>query len=90
MPEDASYYDDSPPGGAAADAQGDDGAKTAILPKSLFGRELKPGDKCDVEICAVHENDYEVKGCLGHGEKEGEPEEAPKPAASPMSSMLED
>lgn len=96
MPSDASYYDDGPGDGAPAPAQKDEeadsGSKTALLPKSLFGHDLKVGDKCDVEICAVHEDDYEVKGCYGHDDddkQKGDGTESPEPV-SPMRSMIED
>lgn len=100
MPVDNSHYDDSPPtssqvpeGKAEPDADDTGGSKTAILPKSIFGGDLKPGDKCDVEITAVHEDSYEVKGCEGHDDKEPQPggdEPEPPAQASPMASMLGD
>lgn len=96
MPQDASYYDDTPgnssPAAAAKDQEDDSGSKTALLPKSLFGHDLKPGDKCDVEVTAVHEDDYEVKGCYGHDDDDkhdGDGTETPEPV-SPMRSMIED
>lgn len=101
MPSDNSYYDDAPAapgqapeGKAEPDAAAGDEAKTAIIPKSIFGSDLKPGDKCDIEVTAVHEDSYEVKGCEGHDEKEPEPsggdESEPPAQASPMSAMLSD
>jgi hypothetical protein len=97
MPNDASYYDDAPEGGdasAGAEKQKGDDSKTALVPKSLFGRDLKPGDKCDIEVVAVHEQDYAVKGCEGHDEEKSDPQggDESEPAAPPseMSSMLED
>ena len=100
MPNDASYYDDAPGADAPekpSPGQPDDSdSKTGLLPKSLFGRELKPGDKCDIEVVAVHEQDYAVKGCEGHGddekpeEPEGGDESEPAEPSSEMSSMLSD
>ena len=99
MPNDASYYNDAPGGDAPektdSDKPDDSGAKTGLLPKSLFGHELRPGDKCDIEVVAVHEQDYAVKGCVGHdeGEKpepEGGDESEPAAPPSEMSAMLSD
>lgn len=85
----SSLYDDSDaPAAAPAESEGEENAssQTAILPKSLFGgRELKPGDKCDVEVVRVHEDAYEVQGCEGHDDEapaapaEEEPAQAPNP-----------
>ena len=92
-------YDDG--AGEASEARppadGDPGdeakASTGLLPKSLFGgRDLKPGDKCDIEIVSVHEDEYEVKHPEdGESEQPAEqPAEAPAPdGGGQMSSMLE-
>lgn len=101
MPANTSNYDDGPGEGAAPapqeQPQPDDGdaAKTAILPKSLFGKELKPGDKCDIEVVAVHEQDYEIRGCEGGNEDAPPPDDEGGEPAAPdapgsMSSMLSD
>ena len=92
------YYDDSPAPAAAAGGdkpeakEGDEGGKTFIVPKSAFGgRDIKPGDKCDIEVKAVHENDVECAPCEGHEEGGDEGAEAP-PAPAPeggMSSLME-
>jgi hypothetical protein len=96
MPEVNSYYDDAPAGGSGkTPSEGSDensGSKTALIPKSLFGHDLKPGDKCDIEVVAVHEQDYAVKGCSGHEDEkpeDGGGEGEPQPEGS-MTSMLED
>lgn len=80
------YYDDSstpPPAtksGADAPKDGDgedDGAKTSILPRSFFPNEdLKVGDKCDVEVKAIHENDVEVEYAMdSKDDQEDQPQE---------------
>jgi hypothetical protein len=103
MPADReNYYDDAPaaagakPGGDAEPKEGDEGGQTFIVPKSAFGgREIKPGDKCDIEVKAVHENDVECVPCQGHEDEENnegdEPAPEPAPAASGggMSSLME-
>ncbi len=98
MPPEENLYDDSPdqPESQKPEAKSDEGMKTSILPKDFFsGKDLKPGDKCDIEIVAIHDNDIEVKGCGSSDEgkeKEEQPEESPEQPSSPeggMSSMME-
>jgi len=96
MPDD--YYSDGDGGGspsAPAPESGGDGEapndQTALVPKAVFGgKELKPGDKCDIEVVRVHEDAYEVQGCEGGAEHEYSqpPAEAPAPDGS-MASMME-
>jgi hypothetical protein len=98
MPQDNSnLYDDAPAQAAAPGAddnakpKADEGAETFIAPKSAFSKELKPGDKCDVEVVQVHEDSIEFKGCSGsdeHEEMSDKQPEAPMPEGG-MSSMLE-
>jgi hypothetical protein len=84
-PED--YYDDAP---AAAPNEPteppgpseEDQAKTSILPKSFFADDAKPGDKCVVEVTAVHDGDVEVK-YFSKEEEPGEPEPPEAEAAAP-------
>lgn len=96
------YYDDSPaapaagPGDQPEKPESESQGETSILPKSFFGdRELKPGEKCDVEIVAVHESDVEVKGCDSAEKPESESQdmggEMAGKAAMPteMQSMME-
>lgn len=40
--------------------EGDEG-ETALLPKSLFGGDCKPGDKYTVEVVHVYDDELEVK-----------------------------
>jgi len=47
----------------------DDSASTALLPKSIFGKEMKPGDKEQIEIVHVYEDEYEVKCSYSGDEK---------------------
>lgn len=101
-------YNDSPdkPSGDAGDKpqsnEAGDGSETSILPKSFFsGKDLKPGDKCDVEIVAIHDNDVEVRGCDSSdtesdnedssegGQEEPGDSSGPPSAAGSMSSMME-
>ena len=100
-PDREDNYDDSPtPPPAATKEAGapkdggddDDGGKTSILPRSFFGgKDLKPGDKCEVTVSAVHENDVEVTPCdSGDDESEEQPpdeeggDQPPDAAAAPM------
>lgn len=38
----------------------EEGAQTALVPKSLFGEGVKPGTVCRVKIESVHEDEVEV------------------------------
>lgn len=40
--------------------EGDEGAQTALVPKSLFGAEVKPGTVCRVKIEHCYEDECEV------------------------------
>lgn len=67
------------------DAEG----KTALLPKSFFaGRDMKPGQHCDIEIVRVHPEEVEVKYVEMSDEKEekgeGEGEAPPQAPPGPM------
>lgn len=99
MPAYSDNYDDSPEpadGGDKHESSGDDSAEqTAVLPKSIFGSEVKPGDYIRLCVEKVEENDVLVhrEEDSGKGEKpEEEPmAEAPEsPASGSMSSMMED
>jgi hypothetical protein len=74
-------YEGAQPAKPAAAPEKDDdsagaGMETALLPKSLFhGKDLKPGDKCDVTIVRVLEDQVEVEGCEDEGQEEQPPEE---------------
>ena len=99
MPQDNSnLYDDAPAQAAAPGAddnakpKADEGAETFIAPKSAFSRELKPGDKCDVEVVSVHEDSIEFKGCSGMDKDDdmpGEKAQAPAPDSGGMGDMME-
>lgn len=75
----------------SGDTEGKDemDTKTSILPRDFFHGDMKPGDKCDVEIVAVHDNEVEVKPCEGHDEGEKAPAPAPEPQGGAMSSLME-
>ena len=96
------YYDDADGGhgASAAEPSGDKeestDSQTALIPKSFFSKELKPGDKCDIEVVRVHEDAVEVKGCESTQDEEQPPEDAPAPSGDEsggdgggMSSMME-
>jgi hypothetical protein len=96
--QDSDLYDDSPAAAPGADPaenaepKADEGSETFIAPKSAFTKELKPGDKCDVEVVRVHEDSIEFKGCAGgddHDDMPGEKPEAAAPEGGEMRSMLE-
>jgi len=83
---------DEAPALKSGDTEGKDesDAKTSILPRDFFHGDMKPGDKCDVEIVAVHENEVEVKPCEGHEDEGGEaPAPAPAPQEGSMASLME-
>lgn len=108
-PESEDLYGDASAPAATSDQPAskdgdDDGGSTSILPRSFFaGKDLKVGDKCDVTITAIHENDVEVQPCDSSDKDEDEapaddePSETPPPAASgdaggddgSMSSMMQ-
>jgi hypothetical protein len=79
------YSDDDGAPAAKPQTQGDDspesGSETALLPKSLFhGKDLKPGDKCDITVVRVLEDQIEVEGCEDSEEEEPQqPEQASMP-----------
>lgn len=45
-------------------------AKTTLIPKSLLGEKVKPGDKLSIEVVKLYEDDAEIKV------SESEPEES--------------
>jgi len=57
--------DDMYPEGEASNAteneREDDGAETALLPKSLFGGDCKVGDEYKVKVVGVLEDELEVE-----------------------------
>lgn len=87
-----SLYDDAPEGpqtapggerGAPPKKPQDAKSATALVPKEFFeGKELKPGDRCEVEIAAIHDEEVSLK-YVGHDQEEEreEPdsENAPEP-----------
>ncbi len=92
------YYDDSPSSDSSGSGPGADGmdtmdGKTSILPRSFFcknGQDLKPGDKCDVEVVSIHEDSVEVKPVAGKDDDDEAPSEAPPAAATgDMSGYME-
>jgi len=93
---DSGMYDDAPDSASAPKAdqnpEESDDSQTAILPRSFFGgKDIKPGDKCDVTVKAVHEGDVEVEPCEGHDDEDQEaPKQSDAPAAEgSMASMME-
>jgi len=73
-------------------AEGDDSeGSTALLPLNFFGRDVKPGDTCEVKVVRVHDNQVEVNYQKKSDAAETEEaEEAPAtvPEAE-MASMME-
>jgi hypothetical protein len=56
-------------------SQADEESDTGLLPKSFFGdKELKPGNRCTVEIVRCYEDECEVK-YVKHGDAKTEPDE---------------
>lgn len=89
-----SYYDDGPdeaPPAASKPSsekpEGDAGEKTSILPREFFHGDVKPGDRCDIEVVAVHQEDVEVK-CADSDEEEEPDEEAPEGDSAPDKSPM--
>jgi len=85
--KDSDLYDDSPAPTAtsqgADEGAGDTDTKTSILPRSFFeGKELNPGDKAEVEIVAVHDNDYEVMAAGAGDDEDSEDEGMDQPGPS--------
>jgi hypothetical protein len=69
-----------------ADKPADDkGDQTSILPKSFFGGgDLKPGDRCTIEIVSLQPDQAMVKYV---SEDAGEEKEVEPPAAAPQPAM---
>lgn len=63
MPEEMSMYPEmEKPDAENADEEAQDkGEETGILPMSMFPESVKPGDKCQVEVVAVMDQEVEVK-----------------------------
>jgi hypothetical protein len=95
MYSDGSAPEASAPAGDSKESSGDNTAKTALLPKSLLGPDLKAGHKCEVEIVADHGDDYEVKYST-EGQEPSAPEKGAdsdmpqEGAGGGMESMLQD
>lgn len=70
MPEDDNYYPTEEAMPAAESEPTDDVTETATLPKSFFGdKEKKPGDRCEVEVVRLYDDEVEVK-YIPHADKE--------------------
>ncbi len=94
--DNSSLYDDGPTQSPApapdteAEPTGEEG-QTTLLPKSVVGgKQLKPGDVCELEVVADHGDDYEVKYAEQAPEKPQEPAAEPAAPAGGMDSMLQD
>jgi hypothetical protein len=59
MPSTSNDYDDSPDAAPAPpdDSKAQDESPTALLPKAIFGGEVKPGDTITLQVQQVDEND---------------------------------
>jgi hypothetical protein len=90
MPQD--YFDDASQGtsdnspGAEPMRKADD--STALLPKNFFPNpeDKKPGDRCEIEVVRVHDDEVAVK-YVQHDEEENA--EAEQPAEGESASMPE-
>ena len=88
---------DAPPAGGEAKSEESSG-KEALLPKSIFGEGVKPGDKITLTAVSVQENEVVCEKAEDEPSEDGEnresdmdgeqPEEAPESGG--MSSMLSD
>jgi len=94
MPEDLYDTEGARPAPREEEARGDqeDRAEeaTALLPKQFFaGHEPEVGDRCEVEVTAVHEEEVSVKYVTEHeGEEEAEAKgKQPAMAGGPPGSM---
>lgn len=108
LPPKTNMYSDEPDAPAAASGGGDDAqesGKEALLPKSIFGDGVKPGDKITLTAVSVQENEVVCEKDGGdepseddeNREPEPEPGESGEGEAEPddgdnggMSSMLSD
>ena len=95
-----SLYDDDPsvgqqaPAAEPGDKEEQSSSQTFLVPKAaMSGKDLQPGEKCDIEVVRVQEDSYEAQGCEGGDDKEQEqepPAEAPAPEeGGGMSSLME-
>lgn len=93
MPQDnQSPYDDSSEEASPTQQEDNtDAGKTALVPKSLFSGELKPGDKFEFEVVTVRGDEVEVRysGSEKQEESKPQPQEQPAQPDGGMRSMLE-
>lgn len=88
-----SLYDDAPEGPDSAQGSEQDGppkkpqdakSATALVPKEFFeGKDLKPGDRCEVEIAAIHDEEVSLKYVGDHEEEERSEETEPEKGTPP-------
>jgi hypothetical protein len=83
-PKPASVPDDAP----STDTKPDDGESSALLPKTVLGgKTFEPGDKVELEIVKVYEDEVEVK--YSHHDESSEGESAMDGAESKLDGMAE-
>jgi len=74
------YSDSDEPASAPdADSSGDSASEnqTALIPKSVFGKDVKPGDQITLKAVSVHGDEV---ACEKAGDSEKPEEEAPEPS----------
>lgn len=68
--------------------------QTALVPKAIFGGDVKPGDECRIKAVSVHGDEVAVERC-DYNEDDGGDDSTPESKTRPdspggLSSMLED
>lgn len=58
-------------GTAEAQTDAGDESSTGLLPKSFFADDVKPGDRCTIELVRCHDEDCEVKYVSKEGSSTG-------------------
>ncbi len=83
MPTD--YYPEPGPSASEPEPNADVGMSSALLPKSISGRELKPGDTITLKVVKTYEDEIEVE-CQ---KSKGEPEKQQETPGAPMTADQE-
>lgn len=91
--DDASSGGDSTPGGDTEDSSSE--SQTALIPKSVFGSEPKPGDTITLKAVSVHGDEVMCEKAEGGEEQQEAPPEEEGGDQTPsapggLSSMLSD
>jgi hypothetical protein len=104
MPDEDLYGDGNPPADAASgprpeaedrqpDRESEEDEGTALLPKGFFGPEVQPGERYEVEVVRIHDEEIECRRVeKDEGEPHGPGDEGEQPGAAapaPTDSMYE-